>query len=168
MSHCYVICFNIIHAPASECILCLLILFTHVHILCAPPPHTAYPMSLHGVHVLCMVCTFCAWCACSVYGVQVLCMVYRFCALCASSVHGVQVLCMVCMFCAWCARSVHGCSLSISTSQAHFQPLYIFMYMYIEVAVCHFIIIILQLQYNVCSSVRATEPFCQKPIRVRE
>ena len=36
------------------CILCLLILFTCVHILCALPPHTAYPMSVHGVHVLCM------------------------------------------------------------------------------------------------------------------
>ena len=54
-------------------------------------------------------------------------------------VHGVHVLCMVCTFCAWCARSVNGCSLSISTSQARFQPLYIYMCMYIEVAVCHFI-----------------------------
>ena len=78
------------------CILCLLILFTRVHILCALPLHIAYPMS---VHVLCMVWTFRAW----------------------------------------CARSVHGCSLSISTSQARFQPLYIYMCMYIEVAVCHFI-----------------------------
>ena len=89
--------------------------------------------SVHGVHVLCMVCTFCVWCAGSVYGVQVLCIVCKFCAWCASSVHGVQVLCM---FCAWCARSVHGCSLSISTSQARFQPLYIFMYMYIHRGGC--------------------------------
>ena len=40
------------------------------------------------------------------------------------------------------------------------------MYMYIEVSVI--LIIILQLQYNVCSSVRATELICQKLIRVRE
>ena len=123
--------FNIIYAPTCQCN--LFVWCTRVY--------TAYPMSLHGVQILCMVCRFCAWCA--------------------GSVHCVHVLCMVWTFCAWCARSVHGCSLSISTTQARFQPLYIYMYMYIEVAVCHFIIIILQLQYNVCSSVRPTEPFCQ-------
>ena len=93
------------------CILCLLILFTRVHILCALPLHIAYPMS---VHVLCMVWTFRAWCG--------------------RSVHGVHVPCMVCTFCAW-MQSLR----SISTSQARFQPLYIYMCMYIEVAVCQFI-----------------------------
>ena len=53
----------LIYAPAFSlcgvhvCILCLLILFTrvhthvYIHILCVLPPHTAYPMSVHGVHV---------------------------------------------------------------------------------------------------------------------
>ena len=74
---------------------------------------------------------------------QSLCVVYTcvYCLsyVCACSVHGVDVPCKVWTFRAWCARSVHGCSLSISTSQARFQPLYIYMCMYIEVAVCHFI-----------------------------
>ena len=90
----------------------------------------------------------CAWRAGSVHSVQVLCMVCRFCALCARPVHGVHVLCMVCTFCAWCACSVHRYSLSITTSQARFQPLYIYMYMYIEVAVCHFIIIMVWLNQS--------------------
>ena len=71
-------------------------------------PHTAYPMSVHGVQVLCMVCRFCAWCAGSVHGVQVLYIVCMSCAWCGRSVHGVHVQSMVCTFCAWCGRSVHG------------------------------------------------------------
>ena len=79
--------FNIIYAPACECILCC-------HILPIP--------------CLCMACRFCAWRAGSVHGVQVLCMVWTFCTWCGRSVHGVDVLCMVCAFSAWCGRSVHG------------------------------------------------------------
>ena len=126
------------------------IIYMHLHVNVLPHTvlHTAYPMSVHGVQVLCIVCRFCALCACPVHGVDVLCMVWTFCAWCARSVHGVHVLCMVCTFCAWCARSVHGYSLSISTSQARFQPLYIYMYMYIEVAVCHFIIIMVWLNQS--------------------
>ena len=135
--------------------------------------HTVFAHSVHTcTHTMCTTSTYClsyvcAWCTGSVHGVNVQYMVCTFCGLCGSSVHGVHVLCMVWTFCAWCARSVHGSSLSISTSQARFQPLCIYMYMYIEVAVCHCIIIILQLQYNVVV-LELHSLFTKKLIRVRE
>ena len=124
----------IIYAPACEC--SLFVWCTRVYTVFAHSVHTC-------THTMCTTSTYClshvcAWCARSVHGVHVQCMVCTFSAWCARSVHGVHVLCMVCTFCAWCARFVNGCNLSISTSQARFQPLYIYMYIYIEVAVCHF------------------------------
>ena len=128
--------------------------------------HTVFAHSVHMcTHTMCTTSTYClshvcAWCTGSVHGVNVQYMVCTFCGLCGSSVHGVHVLCMVWTFCEWCRRSVHGvhvlCMDAVSplacTSQVRFQPLCIYMYMYIEVAVCHY----------VCSSVRATELFCQR------
>ena len=84
-----------------------------------------------------MVCRFCALCASSVHGVDVLCVVWTFRAWCARSVHGVDVPCMVWTFRAWCGRSVHG--VHVPCMDAVSPLAYSCIYMYIEVAVCHFI-----------------------------
>ena len=56
--------------------------------------HTVFAHSVHTcTHTMCTTSTYClshvcAWCACPVHGVHVLCMVCTFCAWCARSVHG--------------------------------------------------------------------------------